>query len=276
MKTNIKQAIASASQHLLRPLVRLLLRNGIAFDDFAEVARSVYAQVARDEFTPDGKRPTDSRVAILTGLTRKEVRRLRDETAEPHARQDWGGAHRATRVLSGWFQDPDFTNEEGEPRALDAKDEQNGFPALVRRYSGDMPTSAMLAELERVNAVKRVGKNKIQLLSRSYVPDSGDPEGIRMLGSAVHDLLATIDHNHSRNAGERAYFQRVAFNTRIDAKMAPLFRRITNEQAKQFLESLDDWLAAHELSEQEEGERMRLGVGVYLFQDEPQSGSDPS
>ena len=276
MKSDIKSAIALASQHLLRPLVRLLLRNGIAFDDFAEVARGVYAQVARDEFTPEGKRPTDSRVAILTGLTRKEVRRLRDEVDAPHTKQEWGGAHRATRVLSGWFQDPEFTDADGEPRDLDAKDEQTGFPALVRRYSGDMPTSAMLAELERVNAVKRVDKSKIHLLSRSYLPDTGDPEGIRMLGSAVHDLLATIDHNLSRNEGERPLFQRVVFNNQVDAKMAPLFRRITNEQAQKFLETLDDWLATHEHPAQEDGEHLRLGVGVYLFQDETQPGSESS
>lgn len=274
MTSDIKQAIASASQHLLRPLVRLLLRNGIAFDDFAEVARGVYAQVARDEFTPEGKRPTDSRVAILTGLTRKEVRRLRDESNAPGALPEWGGAHRATRVLSGWFQDPDFTDQHGEPRELDAKDENNGFPALVRRYSGDMPISAMLAELERVKAVEHVNDNKIRLLNRSYIPDHGDPEGVRMLGTAVHDLLATLEHNLTRDPGERPYFQRVAFNTRVDAKMVPLFRRITNEQGKQFLESLDDWLSAHEVPEQRSGEHNRVGVGVYLFQDEAQSKSD--
>ena len=270
-----KSAIALASQHLLRPLVRLLLRNGIAFDDFAQVARSVYAEVAREEFTPDGKRPTDSRVAILTGLTRKEVRRLRDEATNPEESPSWGGAHRATRVLSGWFQDPDFTNADGEPSDLNLKDDTQGFPALVRRYSGDMPTSAMLAELERVHAVRRIGKHTVRLLSRSYVPDSGDPEGIRMLGSATHDLLETIDTNLSRDADTKPLFQRVVFNNRVDAKMAPLFRRMTNEQGQQFLEMLDDWLATHELPEGQAGDRVRLGVGVYLFQDETQSGDEP-
>jgi len=272
MTDPIRLWLARSCHRLLRPLVRILLRHNVAYRDFAEIVRAVYAEVARESFTPKGRRPTDAHVAVVTGMTRKEIKRLREQVDGQYVDEVWGGANRATRVLSGWHRDPDFTDRHGEPRPLelalgDSRDEI-GFAALVRRYSGDIPANAILEELERVNAVERVAGNRLAVRHRAYVPEGSDPESLRMLGSATHDLLATLEYNLSRGDDVRPYFQRTVFNTRVDTRALPIFHRLVSSHGQQFLETLDDWLERHELGEDEtESPVKRTGVGIYYFED---------
>jgi hypothetical protein len=264
-----KSRLAAALRHLLRPLVRTLLRHGVAYGEFTDIAKAVYAETAREDFALPGRKATDSRVAILTGLTRKEVKALREAAAgERHS-----NINRATRVLSGWHQDPDFTGADGAPRVLPLEG-AGGFAELVRRYSGDMPPRALLEELRRVNAVRTEGKDKVRVLARAYVPVAGDLEGLRMLGTALHDLAATIDHNLARDGG-LARFQRTVYSERVPLKAVPILSRIVGERGQRFLESLDDWLSAHELGPKEKSkEAVRTGVGIYFFQDPPPRRDD--
>ncbi len=76
---NVKQALLAAYRHLLTPLVRILLRNGISYLEFAEVARQVFVDVAGRDFTLPKRKISLSRIAIMTGLSRKEVARLARE-----------------------------------------------------------------------------------------------------------------------------------------------------------------------------------------------------
>jgi len=76
------QVLSSAVIQLLRPLVRILLRDHVSHRIFSDLAKRVYVQVAADEFTIHGRKQTISRIAILTGLTRKDVQQL---LAEPRA-----------------------------------------------------------------------------------------------------------------------------------------------------------------------------------------------
>lgn len=275
MKSTDRQWLARASHRLLRPLVRILLRHGVAHKDFDAVVRAVYAEVARESFTPPGKRATDSHVAIVTGLTRKEVKRLREHADENYDGASWGGANRATRVLSGWHRDPDFTDSDGAPRRLRLDGDHNEFTQLVRRYSGDIPTVAILDELERVRAVKRERDGTVRVLNRAYVPDAGDPERIRMLGTAGHDLLTTLEHNLSQVGDKRPLFQRSAFNLRIDPRTLPVFHRLVSQHSQQLLEIFDDWLEHHQVDGDAPDESAaRAGVGIYYFEDAPHSGGE--
>jgi len=96
--------IFSAVRRLLRPLVRILLRNGVAYGALAELIRKVYVDVAYEEFSPAGKKQTVSRVSGLTGLTRKEVKRLAEmeETDSVSGQERY---NRAVRVIGGWMKD---------------------------------------------------------------------------------------------------------------------------------------------------------------------------
>jgi hypothetical protein len=274
MKGSLKAHLVAACHHLMRPLVRVLLRYGMAYGEFAEVVKLVYVEVAREDFTPPGKKPSDSRVAIITGLTRKDVKRLRE--ADSSMPRESSSVNRATRVLSGWHQDPDFTGRDGRPLPLVLEGSEVSFTTLVRRYSGDMPPKTMLEELQRVHAVERTEDGKIHVLSRAYLPDYDDPSGIHELGAALHDLAATIEHNLSPRRSGPPHFQRMVANDRVNAHSLPLFKRIVGEHAQQLLETLDDWLTSHEVNRTDHNDEkiVRTGVGIYYFQDSDKSETD--
>mgnify|MGYP007014082397 CR=1 FL=1 len=269
MSSDTKNKLLLSMQHLLGPLVRLLLRHGVSFAEFEEVARLAYVQAANEHFRLPNRKMSDSRIAVLTGLTRKEVKRLRDLIDAGELSNKADNAHRATRVLSGWHRDPDFCGSDGYPLNLPMEGER-GFSGLVRRYSGDIPAKAMLEELLRVKAVAACEDGEsVKPLSRIYMPlAADDPASIRILGTSTRDLLSTLEHNMTIDADEPRFLQRSVSNNNISPKMVPIFNRIATEQSQSLLESLDDWLTAHELDERdvmEDEADSRVGVGVYFF-----------
>lgn len=259
--------LKAALAHLLRPLVRTLLRHGVAYGEFAEIAKGVYVQTAQEDFPLPNRKQSTARIAILTGLTRKEVKALRE--ARGRLADDAGNSNRATRVLSGWYQDPEFTDAEGAPRVLPLTGKRRSFAALVQRYSGDMPPRAILEELRRVRCVEVDDDDRVHVLSRAYVPVKGDPEGLRILGTALHDLGATLDFNLDPDNKARRRLQRSVFARWLPVEAVPVFRRMAAEQAAQLLKSLDNWLQAQEADPKTGKPVKRTGLGVYYFEEEP-------
>lgn len=262
-----------AVAHLLRPLFRLLLRNGMSFGAFEEIAKKTFVDVALHEFNIPGKRPSISRASILSGLSRKEVQRLMAEPtlADANALERH---NRAARVITGWIRDPEFLNANRQPRTLDAQGPIS-FEALVRRHSGDMPTRAVLDELIRVGAVHRREDGRFDLLVRAYVPQKGANEKMAILGADVADLIATIDHN-LQDGGEHPRFQRKVMYQNIPTDLVPAFKKLSSAQAQVLLEKLDRWLASQTEDIPTQAAlpanspappNVRIGMGIYYVEE---------
>ena len=271
MKSRISHALSAAVVTLLRPLVRLLLRNGVPYATFADLAKRVYVDVATEEFGIPGRKQSKSRVSIITGLSRKEVLRV-NRLPDP---DDFGAVqryNRAARVISGWVRDHLFTDKTGNPIDLPF-DGDVSFIGLVRSYSGDAPARAVLDELFRVGAVERRPDGKIRLLERSYVPKKGEVEKIGILGTDVSDLISTIDHN-IRHA-DTPFFQRKVCYDNLPSEALPNLKKITGKRAQALLEYLDRWLSEHDrdLNPGAGGTgRKRAGLGIYYFEDDYSGG----
>lgn len=268
-----ERALQRAIEQLLRPLFRLLLRHSVSFSAFEAIAKRVYVDVALKDFGIPGKKPTMSRVAVLSGLTRKEVQRL---LAEPNDAAAEGAEryNRATRVLTGWARDADFLDRKGKARILDADGEQ-GFAALVKRYSGDMPARAILDELLRVGAVRQRDDARLELVTHGYVPLHSAVDKLEILGRDVSDLIATIDHNLQYGATDPRFQRKVMYDAVPVAALAA-FRKLSSTQAQGLLEKLDRWLAEHEVdaaSADSGSERTRVGMGIYYFEERPEAPS---
>ncbi len=265
------KTLYSALFKLLRPLVRILLRNGIAYGAFADVVKQVYVAVADEEFGIAGRKQSDSRVSILTGLTRKEVGRLKGLDA-PHEDVAARQYHRAARIISGWTQDPHFCNPAGAPLHLSpesADKEARSFDALVKAYSGDMPTRAVLDELLRVGAVARRSDGRIQLLTHAYVPRGDDAAKMAILGDDVSLLVQTIDHNLAH--AEAARFQRKVAYDNLPKDAIPIFRVLAARKGQALLEEMDRWLALHDRDRHPDVEgtgRIYAGLGIYYFEED--------
>jgi hypothetical protein len=262
-----QRALQRAIEHILRPLARVLLRHSMSFGAFEEIAKRVYVDVAYKEFGIPGKKPTTSRVAVLSGLTRKEVHHL---LAEPddEAGEVAGRYNRAARVLTGWARDADFLDADGQPRQLEP-DGEHGFAGLVKRHSGDMPARAVLDELVRVGAVRRCEDGRLELMARAYVPQHSAVDKLGILGSDVASLIATIDHNLEHGADDPRFQRKVMYDA-IPVAALPAFRRLSATQAQALLEVLDRWLAAKDIEASPENAgtpRARVGLGIYYFEE---------
>jgi len=261
----LAETLSVAIVTLLRPLVRILLRNGVAYGTFAELAKKAYADVALADFTEPGRKQTVSRVSALTGLTRKEVKRLVEQTGLYDAELD-RRYNRAVRVISGWLNDKEFLGPNGQPAVLALDGEHASFAALVRRYSGDIPTQAMLAVLARADCVVRED-DAVRLIRHAYIP-AGDPvDKVRILGADVGELIATIDHNLTTKSVDLR-FQRKVSTALVAASAVPEFRALSAERAQRLLEELDAWLTLHEVgtaatSADETPHYVSLGIYFY-------------
>jgi Family of unknown function (DUF6502) len=264
----ITQALSNTAQAILRALVRVLLRNGIPYAAFAELARRAYVEVAEKEFGLPGRKQTVSRISTITGLTRKDVARLQAEaSAAPVAPVE--RFHRPTRVIGGWVREKQYRDKRGRPADLPMEGAAGSFAALVREFSGDIPPRAIADELMRVGAIERLPDDRVRLLTRAYVPRGDEAEKVAILGSDVADLIRTIDHNLTCAAGE-AYFQRrVSYDNIPQERRAELTRTLARK-AQRCLESMDRVLAAadRDRSPRVKGSgRMRTGVGIYYFEE---------
>ena len=269
----VTNVLASAIVRLLRPLVRILLANGMSFDAFASLAKRTFVEVGMRDFAIAGKKQSISRISILTGLTRKEVQRvLQDHTPL----EDSTGEHynRAARVISGWIRDADFTEASRRPKILSIDNGSASFSALVRRYSGDMPARAVLDELLRVGAAERLDDQRVRLLVRSYVPRTSGLDKVGILGTDVADLIQTIDHNLEHGTNE-PYFQRKVMYDNLPVEVLPELRAQNAARAQELLEQLDSFFAGHDrdVSSDVKGTgRARAGVGIYYFEENLQAG----
>ena len=271
----------SMMQKVLRPLVRLLLRNGVAYADFSAVARRIFVEVASEDFGLPGRKQSVSRVSVLTGVNRKEVKRLLEEPVEkePAGKEN----NRAARVVSAWMRDSDFRTTAGKPRVLGWGDPQaaGSFEDLVKRYSGDMTARAILDELLRVGSVSiNDKKSKVTLVSNGYVPAGSDEELLRLSGNSINDMLNTIDHNFSKEAEVTRLQLSVAYDD-VPANGVELFRERSNEKSLELLKDLDQFLAKQDrtVNPSVKGEgRYRTGVGIYYFEEpvvEPEDAELP-
>jgi Family of unknown function (DUF6502) len=278
---SLKAAVQAAMLRMLAPLVRLLLAAGIGVGDFLALVKVAYVRAARDEGREKrGElRPNASRIAVVTGLTRAEVAAMLAADADERRTSD-RGRHRAERVLSGWWNDPDFQTPAGEPAVLPITGRSPSFEALVARYSNEPRVTPILDELLRVNAVRRLSDGKLKALSRTYATVRWNPDGIAALGEQLSEHCATLLHN-LEHPGEPRCVRRV-INAQLDPQYRPMLLRDIEEQVDGLALSMDDALNDPQRTVRPVRggrEAVRLGVAIYVFEEpvvlEPASAQAP-
>lgn len=264
----LQDHVIRSCRHFLRPIVRFLLRQGLLWSNFSELAKEVYVDVARAEYGIDGRPTNNSRVAMLTGLSRREVARVRDVLLEANSNDFDRQGNRIARILTAWFTEREFTDEQGKPRDLP----EGSFSILLNCYAGDLPHTAVRKEMLKHGLVEELSNGDLRVLERDYIYSSLDPEIIRQLGIALHDHAATLDHNLNENRNAPPRFERLADNARIPENQVNAFKSFVEERGLSFLQDVDAWLAEHQLEDQDTAtaRTVRLGAGAYLIHDQNQ------
>jgi hypothetical protein len=269
-----KETALSACRQLMKPIIGILLRNGITYKDLVTLCKQLYVEVATKEFGIRGRETNLSRVAILTGIDRKEVARIKDslhyneesETTQHH--QD-----RLTRILSGWHLDPDYLDKTGKPLIIPINGEHISFAQLARKYGGDIPSSAVLKELKTNNIVEEDTAGNVKVMKRYFMPAQSDPQTLLRAGSVFNDLGTNIEHNlykANKIKNKFSHFERRASNSQMPQEASAAFRAFIELEGQLFLEKVDAWLTAHEQptdnSKSPTTPTIRLGVGAYLIE----------
>ncbi|MGB0847928.1 MAG: DUF6502 family protein [Thiolinea sp.] len=262
--------------HILRPLVKILHRKGISFAEFSQIARQVYVETAEASLLAAGEKATTSRIAITTGLTRKDVAVLRKAEAvnEPLTVR----YNRGVRVISGWLSDADFQDEAGNPAPLPLQGTTASFERLVSRYSGDMPYQTMLKELEQSQLVEVTAKG-LSLLDAAYIPQGDEAEKLTIMGRDVGLLLGTIDHNLQPAPASLPHFQRKVAYSNLPYEAVESFKAMVQQDGMALLVKFNEWLARHDRDANPAvtgSGTVYAGVGIYYFEESAVPAAHPN
>ncbi len=274
MSENVKKSLLAACRQMLHPLVRILLRQGVSFGEFADAVRGAYIDIASAELIPPGRPQTDARLGILTGISARDVNRIRTSDAGDDSDV---GANQIARVLQGWCQDPEYLGPYGLPLEVPFEGDRTSFQDLVSRYAEGVSARTLLDELVRVNAAFETDDGYVRLLNRTYVPSPLDRVGLERLGNVVNYFIDTVDFNLQKKRQGEGRFERYAITMEgLSPSDFVAFDQLVREKGQEFLEILDDWLGQHEIKGGHKlppTESVRTGVGIFHFLEKSQNSA---
>jgi hypothetical protein len=272
MNSEIQKRLLRSVFALFVPMTRLMLRYGITFDQFSDVAKEAFVRVAFSDTDGRGRPTNASRVSVKTGISRKEVSRIRDLIGSGATTLDQKDVNRSgppAKVLHAWHTDPRFSDSKGVPRVLEFEGSEESFAALVRAVAGDVPPGAVRAELRKAGAILDTEAGSLVAKKRFFAPGNADEKAITALSGILFPLMSGIDHNSEPGRSNDGYIQRFAFSDGLSPNLIPVFRDWSRSEATKFIESIDDWLAEHESKSVDDGQtdgRNIVGIGVYYYE----------
>ena len=268
MQETQRKKVLNSFQLVLRPIVKILLRYGIGFSEFAETVKTAYVDVSSAEFGIRGRPTNLSRVAVMTGLTRKEVRRLRTKI---ESGEDVVAVKSTpiTEILHRWHAEDEFLDSRGRPATLPFAGADKSFSALVKKYGGDVPAGAMRAELKRVGSIEENEKGDLTVKLRSFWPSDQTQKLESALIHHVYPLLSNVSFNTDPKNDEEVMPQFAAYSMNIGVSDRPRIKRMCTDRLKDIAESFDDLFIAYESrgTEKKEGDKAPVMVGVYYFEE---------
>ncbi len=262
-------ALIAALRRALRPLARLLLDHQLTLPFVVGLFKEVLVEVAARDFAgPDGS-ATDSRITLLTGVHRKDVRRLR-RPAQPH--EPPRAVSLAALVVARWQADERFLDEQGQPRVLPrAGVERPSFESLVDEVSGqDVRPAAVLQELQRLGVV-RVEEQTVALDVEAFVPDGDFDQKAWYFGESAGDHLAACAHN--LRGDQPPFLERSVYYTALPPAAADEVAGLARAEGMRALKAVNR--RAHALKSQAGGrsggdQRFRFGVYFYRETERPE------
>jgi hypothetical protein len=261
------KALIRAVRQVLSPLARLLLAQGVTYPRLAELMKAVFVEVADREFRIAGKPQTDSRVSLLSGVHRKDVRRLRAAPAGADESVTSRSVSLGAQLVAAWTGLRRFRDKQGHPLPLPRLASQGGgisFESLVERVSKDIRSRVVLDELVRLGVVHMDEQDCAVLNTEAFVPRSGFEEKLHYLGHNLHDHAAAAAHN-VLGAGEPLLERSVHYDA-LSVESIGELAALAEKSGMEAVQTLNR--RAIELEERDAAgtaEKQRFTFGVYFF-----------
>ena len=277
MRSKIQDALLSALESIMRPMVKLMLQSGISYSEFAAVAKSVFIQVATDDYKKRNRPANFSQVSAMTGISRKEISRIR--------KGEWEGrwtpsmeASPVNTILHEWHFDRDFSDGAGNARALPFEG-ANSFSTLVSRYAGDIPAGAMRSTLQKAGLLSQDSADLLVVSQPFFYSRKFDEDLIRELAFSMSNLGSTVVHNailHQRSElshekkTELSRLERGVWSEHMNEEGVARFKAWVEAAAPRFLEEANRLIGEAELPRTERGTKppRAVGVGVFYYEED--------
>ncbi|MGC8808430.1 MAG: DUF6502 family protein [Thiomonas sp.] len=273
-------ALKSAALAVLRPFVRYLITQGWTYGALAELLKFVYVgEVIALDAQAGKPDPTDSRVTLLSGIHRKEVRRIREELQAGSGQIDLRhGANLSAQVVAAWGACAAYRDAQGAPSVLPlrAAAEQPSFEALVKRVKADMRPRTVLDELLRAGVVRLDGE-AVALLRRGYVSELPE-DRLAFMGAHLGDHIRAAVHN--LEGMSPAFLEQSMYFDRVPAAVVEGSRDALRQIGEQALQEAYQRVARGEREDtpQVQAENVpskRLRLGVYYYEEPSAAGDVP-
>lgn len=261
----IQKKILSALLIALRPLARAMLNSGLGYREFSDTAKRAFVEVASTDYGIRGRRTNNSRIAVITGISRKEVKRLL-EVDSASVKESLRGESPISVVLHHWHNDPAFLDANGRPAMLPFSGAGTSFEQLVRKCIGDIPAGAMRKELVRVGAATEAGR-LLKAVQPYFVPPETSDRLCLGLEEGAATLLTTIAHNADPNSVDLPLFQRVASVDGISDDFIAEIQATTTEKLTNFGLDYCAYLDHYQRESAQLGKAVtkQIGIGLYYY-----------
>jgi hypothetical protein len=264
----IKSHLYAAFRKVLRPLVRILLKAGVRYDEFSELVRGVYVESALIDGIAGVENPSRPRISIATGVPAFEVNRFIDDPdALPKAQTTLARA--MIELLQLWHTEPEFSGPYGIPMEL-TFDEPGGrsFKDLAALIGTPASPGILLEQLIESGAVSQTAENTFRATSRYYMLQRElSPQQLEYLGTAFSRFANTLQFNSDSNNSRKLLERFVISDRGLSLEVLQKFQDYSKIKANEFLVDLDNWLAPYtKVGEPNEAtEKYDTGVNVFNF-----------
>ena len=258
-------ALIKAVTLLCKPLIRLLIEKGVTFPQFRELMKTLYVDVANETFTQDEKQPSDSRIFVLTGVHRKDIKRIREQADTPDQTVS-SGASLNGEIVARWTSMPEYLDEKGKPKKLlrSEKNDQAGFDQLVSSVNKDVRPKVILDEWLRLNMVS-IKDDYIVLSRTAYVSNKEFNDMAYYLGHNVHDHLASCVNNIL--VTDDPMIERSVYYASLTENSVNKLRSIANKKGNELLQHLNKQaIKLYDTDKLKDDAKYRMRLGVYWFQ----------
>lgn len=254
--------LVGAIKKVLRPLIKLMLSYQITYPLLISQLKSLYVEVAEKEFKVNHKRQSDSRINLLTGVHRKDVKRLRAETVAEAAAP--ANVSTGAQIIGEWMGSPEYLDESGQPRPLPLKTvngDTSSFEELVEKVcKQDIRPRVILDEWLRLE-VARLEDDHVVLNTGAFTPAKGFDEKVFFFGKNTRDHIAASAHNLLGN--KPSYFDRSVYYDRLSEESITELAELADTLGMQALMAMNKKaleLQKRDRQKTESGHRMNFGV----------------
>lgn len=271
MSQSVKHNLLAAFRHLLRPLVRVAIRNGVAFPEFGGALKDAYVKTSVAELRSSKAEVSAAAISVMTGIDVDDVREVLSSPDDVKLGEVDQRIHAAVRVLLGWHTDRDYIGPYGLVRDLaftsgdgKSKKEVSGFVDLATQYCPGVPPKVLLGELIRTGCVQDLGNGFYRALTRSYVPEQLSAESIRRFAEVIHNVIETLEINLRRSVRGTGRVERTVFaDFGLRREDLAAFDKYVRERGQLFADDIDNWLS--DRSQESQQDAVQTGIGFYHY-----------